>query len=199
MSKKDHFKDKAREWDRSSRRVQGALKIANAIHDRFVMDKDMQIMDFGTGTGLLGFEIARFVQKVYGVDTSKEMIEQLKEKNTSELSLETYHRDIIKEPIDKEFDGIVSSMTLHHIKDLELFFQTIYKNTKKGGFIAIADLEKEDGTFHSNNDGVHHFGFEEDKLCNIVKFAGFNDVKFENINTIKKEQEYGIFLLSAIK
>jgi predicted TPR repeat methyltransferase len=55
------------------------------------------------GTGLLGFEIAKDVKKVYGVDTSSEMIEQLKQKNTPELFLESCCRDIIKEP-HKEFE-----------------------------------------------------------------------------------------------
>lgn len=195
--RQDNFRHKAREWDRNSNRVQGAIKIANAIQKKYLFHKEMDVIDFGVGTGLLGFEVAPFVKKVYGVDTSLAMLEQVKEKNTPELCLEVIHQDIVQKPLEKEFDALVSSMTLHHVEDLELFFQTIYKNIKKGGFIAIADLEKEDGSFHSSNEGVFHFGFEKEELVTIVEKAGFSNVAFERINVIRKEKDYGIFLLSA--
>lgn len=195
---KDHFHTRAGDWDAGSIRVQGAKKIADAISQQIELHSQMEIMDFGVGTGLLGFEIAKDTKKVYGVDTSANMLEKLKEKNTPELSLETYHQDITKEPIEREFDGLVSSMTLHHVEDLKAFFATIHKNIKPDGFIAIADLETEDGTFHSDNVGVYHFGFNESGLCEIVKEAGFKDIVFKNINTINKPQrDFGIFLLTA--
>lgn len=196
----DLFKDKAQEWDSGSIRVNGAGVIADAIRERFILTKDMNILDFGVGTGLLGFNIANSVGQVYGVDISKEMITKLQEKNTKELSIITYMRDIIKEPLEQKFNGLVSSMTLHHVEKLENFFSTIYKNIEDGGFIAIADLEKEDGTFHSDNTGVFHFGFNKEELISIVEKSGFKNVKFENINIIKKpEKDFGIFLLSASK
>jgi len=197
---KDHFKDRAEIWDKGSVRVQGAKTIADAIENKIKLTKDMEVLDFGVGTGLLGFEIARSVKQVYGVDTSAKMIEKLKEKNTPSLHVETYCQDIVKKPLDKIFNGLVSSMTLHHIENLEVFFKTIYKNIKNGGFIAIADLELEDGTFHSDNDGVFHFGFDEDKLKEIVSSCGFLHVEIQNINTINKpHRDFAIFLLTAIK
>ena len=91
-------------------------------------------------------------------------------------------------------------MTLHHVEDLELFFQTIYKNIKEDGFIAIADLELEDGTFHSDNTGVFHFGFQNNELIKIVEKCGFKDVAFDKVSTIKKpHRDFEIFLLSATK
>jgi len=194
----DYFKDKAENWDDGSVRKSTPLAIAEAIKKNFNLNKDMEIMDFGVGTGLLGFEIAKDVKKVFGVDMSPSMLAKLKEKNTPELSIEAVEQDIIKEPLNDVFDGIISSMTLHHVEDLEAFFKSIYKNLKEDGFIAIADLEKEDGTFHSDNTGVHHFGFTADELCTIVESIGFKDVTFENITTINKPQkDFEVFLLSA--
>jgi len=196
----DNFHKKAGTWDEGAMRVNGAQKIADAINAKVELTNKMEIMDFGVGTGLLGFEIAKATKKVYGVDTSLSMLEKLKEKNSEETSIETYCQDIIKDPIDRTFDGLVSSMTLHHVEDLKAFFQTIYKNINDNGFIAIADLETEDGTFHSDNTGVFHFGFDEDHLCKIVKDAGFVQVEFENINTINNQtKDFGVFLLTANK
>ena len=194
----DFFKDRADEWDKGDVRVNGAKKIADAIKQKITLNQEMCIMDFGVGTGLLGFEIAKECKKVYGVDTSSKMLEKLQEKNTPELSIEPIHQDIVKEPLDIKFDGIVSSMTLHHVKELKSFFEVIAKTLTKNGFIAIADLEPEDGTFHSNNDGVHHFGFDEKELSKILQKSGFENISFEHINTIKKpHKDFKVFLVTA--
>jgi cyclopropane fatty-acyl-phospholipid synthase-like methyltransferase len=195
---KDHFEIKAKTWDSGSERVENTKSISEAILDRFTLHKEMEILDFGVGTGLLGFEIAKEVKQVYGVDTSKSMLEKLEEKNTPELSIEAICQDIIQTPLERTFDGLVSSMTLHHIEDLRAFFTVIRKNIKDDGFIAIADLESEDGTFHSDNTGVFHFGFDKDELCTIIKECGFKNIVWERINSIQKpHRDFGIFLLSA--
>lgn len=195
---KDNFKDKAKVWDTGSTRVNGARTIADAIKNKIELNQNMYLMDFGVGTGLLGFEILPSVKKILGVDISDAMLQKLREKNSTQLSMETCNVDIVKNPLEDKFDGIISSMTLHHVEDLSKFFKTIHKNLNENGFIAIADLESEDGTFHSNNEGVFHFGFDKNTLCDIVTSCGFSDVKFENINTINKPQrDFGVFLLTA--
>ena len=195
-----HFDKRAEGWDSGDIRVNGAKTIADSINAKITLKDNMDIMDFGVGTGLLGFEIATRVKKVYGVDTSTQMLEKLKDKNSSELNIEAINQDIVKEPLTQTFDGLVSSMTLHHVEDLKAFFDVIYNNINEDGFIAIADLESEDGTFHSDNAGVFHFGFDNKELCDIVENSGFKDVKLENINTINKpHRDFGVFLLTAVK
>ncbi len=194
------FDARAKEWDKKDMRVQGAKIIADAIMQQIPLHKKMELLDFGVGTGLLGFTLAPHVKQVYGVDTSAGMIKTLEEKNTKDLFIKPIHQDIIAQPLEQSFDGVVSSMTLHHIEDLEKFFTQIYKNTKNGGFLAIADLTKEDGTFHSDNTGVYHFGFEKESLGDIVKRCGFKDIRFDIINTITKpHKNFDIFLLTASK
>ncbi|MBD3796664.1 MAG: class I SAM-dependent methyltransferase [Campylobacterales bacterium] len=193
-----HFDKKADNWDSGEIRVNGARVIAEAIQNKFDLKNDMKVIDFGVGTGLLGFEIAKKVAQVYGVDTSRGMLDKLKDKNTPELFIEPIHQDIIEQPIDLKCDALISSMTLHHVEDLHKFFTTIKNNLNENGFLAIADLESEDGTFHSDNEGVFHFGFDKEELCKVVEECGFKNISFENINTIKKpHRDFGIFLLSA--
>lgn len=196
----DHFKEKAHLWDSADVRVHGAKVIADAIEKKVELDKAMELIDFGVGTGLLGFHIAPKVKQIHGVDTSENMLKKLEEKNSPQLFIKPYCQDILKEPLEQKFDGLISSMTLHHVEDLELFFTTIYNTLSKDAFIAIADLELEDGTFHSNNDGVYHFGFDQEELSQIVAKSGFTNITFETINTINKpHKDFGIFLLTAYK
>jgi hypothetical protein len=71
---------------------------------------------------------------------------------------------------------------------------------KSGGFIAIADLDSEDGSFHSDDTGVYHHGFDRDILKNIAKEAGFRDIQFETVSTIRKpHRDFTVFLMVARK
>jgi len=194
------FNERAKEWDQLDRRVLGAQKIAQAIKEKIVLEKSMEILDFGVGTGLLGFEIAASVQQVYGVDTAEGMLKKLQEKNSKnkDKKIIPIHQDIIKVPLKQKFDGIISSMTLHHIEDIEAFFHTAYKLLKHNGFLALADLQSENGTFHSDNTTVHHFGFSEKELYTTALQAGFTAPTIEKIHTITKPHgDFGVFLLTA--
>lgn len=58
----------------------------------------------------------------------------------------------------ERFDGIISAMALHHIKDTQHLLRTFTSHLHPGGFIALADLDREDGSFHTHgNEGVFHF------------------------------------------
>jgi hypothetical protein len=70
----------------------------------------------------------------------------------------------------------------------------------KGGFLAIADLAKEDGTFHDDNTTVKHFGFEKEYLFDILNEIGYKDYDFKITHSVKKpHKEFDIFLLTAFK
>ena len=89
-------------------------------------------------------------------------------------------------------------MTMHHIKDVKAMFKKFYSMLKSGGFIAIADLDTEDGSFHSVDTGVEHFGFDREEFINCAKEAGFINCKIEDATTISKSYgDYKVFLLTA--
>jgi SAM-dependent methyltransferase len=75
------------------------------------------------------------------------------------------------------YDLIVSSMTLHHIKKVEPLFDQFYKITAPAGYLCIADLDLDDGQFHDDNTGVFHFGFARAALRKIFTEAGFDNVR----------------------
>ncbi len=192
------FDELAKIWDEASYRVENAKKIGQAIVENIPLKENWEILDFGAGTGLLTFYIQPYVKAIDAVDNSKGMLEKLEEKakNAGVSNINPVFKDLEKDDLgENKYDAIISSMTLHHIKDVVSFLKKLNKALKDGGYIAIADLEKEEGDFHSDNEGVYHFGFSKEELENYFKEAGFKDFKFMIVNKIyKNNKEYPVFL-----
>jgi len=198
---KDLFANRAADWDRADHRVENVESIARAIKDRVRFARDMEIMDFGSGTGLLLERIAPLVAKICAVDTSPAMNAELAAKADSlDCELEILALDLTETPLERRFDGIVSSMTLHHVEDIPALFRVFHGLLNDGGFLAVADLETEDGTFHPDNEGVHHFGFGRDELLEAARTAGFHDTRVATAGILHKpHRDFPVFLLTAVR
>ena len=197
----DHFKHKSKSWDMSSMRVKNAKSIADLIVKNIDFRDTMDIMDLGAGTGLLSYFVAPHVAKIIAVDNSPSMLEEFKSK-ASEFDSETevIEADIAKEELNRSFDGIISSMTIHHVEETKALFSKLYNMLNENGFIAIADLDSEDGSFHSDNTGVHHHGFERNELEKLAREVGFKNIKFDLASTIDKPHcTFTVFLMTAVK
>ena len=195
---RDYFAKKASSYDLEKRRVDNVKNIANKIKDSIKLKKDMHLVDFGSGTGLLLREIAPYVRKITAIDCSKSMNRVLEQNIPNiDCEVEILPIDLTKDSIDMRFDGIISSMTLHHIQDIDDIFKKFYSLLREdGGFIALADLDKEDGSFHSEDTGVCHYGFDRDEILDSAKRAGFKELKIVDASVIKKSYgQYPVFLL----
>ena len=201
MEPKDFFAEKAKDYDNEKSRTQNVSTIAQTILNEVSFSKEMSIMDFGSGTGLLLSEIAPYVGAITAVDISPAMIAVLQSKKEEIKSpLQIVQMDLTKETLDKKFDAIISSMTIHHIEDTLALFKKFHSLLKEDGTIAIADLDTEDGSFHTENTGVFHCGFDREDFAQILKNAGFKNIKIQNASTITKSTiHYSVFLITANK
>jgi 2-polyprenyl-3-methyl-5-hydroxy-6-metoxy-1,4-benzoquinol methylase len=200
------FDELAKIWDSGAMRVQSALEFTDAI--KLNIDKDMEsfsVLDYGCGTGLVSFALSDKVKRVVGLDNSENMLKVYNEK-ASKIGLENIaglKHDINKDKLDKDrYDLVVTNMTMHHIKDTDMFINKLSSSLKKNGFLAIADLETEDGTFHSadNNDGVEHFGFEKDSIVELYEKYGLKNIKVQTLHTINKDpKKYNVFMVIGQK
>jgi len=197
----DNFAHKSKSWDMNSKRVQNAKGIAEHIIENIKLKPSMKVMDFGAGTGLLSYFIAPYVKTIVAVDNSPSMLEVFKEKSEEfECKTEVLELDLSKDNLNEKFDGIISSMTIHHLEDTKALFQKLYNMLEDNGFIALADLDTEDGSFHSDNTGVFHYGFERATLEEIAKEVGFKNIRFELASTINKPHaNFTVFLMLAEK
>lgn len=198
---KDFFEHKAMIYDTDDNRVSNVENIANAVIKNIKLDRNMHLIDFGSGTGLLLERIAPFVRKITAIDISTSMNDQLDKKRGSlSCELDILEIDLASVDITATFDGVISSMTMHHVKDIEAMFVKFYSLLNNGGIIAISDLDKEDGSFHTEDTGVYHFGFEREMIVNAAKQAGFQEVKIIDASIVHKPHgKFSVFLLTAKK
>lgn len=197
----DRFAQKASGYEQNQSRVDNAANIARAVLDTIKFNQSMHIVDFGSGTGLLLEKIAPYVGKITAVDISKSMnLQLLKKQNQLDCEVDILEVNLEKTTMPIQVDGIVSSMTMHHVQDIESMFVKFYSMVKAGGFIAIADLDKEDGSFHTEDTGVFNYGFERDVFANLATKVGFQFAEVSSASVVHKSQgDYGVFLLTAVR
>ena len=197
----DLFKEKAKEWDVNEMVTQLSSAIGSCILNNVSLNKTMHVMDFGAGTGLITSQVAPHVNKITAVDVSAAMLKQLLAKQELKDKVETLCQDITTQPTGVTYDLIMSAMAMHHVEDTENMLQQFAAHLKPGAKVALADLDKEDGSFHpAESQGVFHSGFEREAFSKLLEKYGFKDINLMTAHTVDKEgKSYPIFLALATK
>ncbi len=200
------FDDKAAEWDANPARVALARAVVEAIRTAVPLRPDMAAMDFGAGTGLVSLGLLPDVGEVTAVEASGEMLRVLGEKVKAlgVSNLRTLKCDVGEAALPRGcFDLIVSSMVLHHLPDVPLVLRHLLPALRPGGWIALADLDSEDGTFHADPTGIFHHGFERATVCRWLEESGFADASSREAYRITRPgadgvmRTYPVFLVTA--
>ena len=175
----EYFDMMSKNFDTDERTTR-AVAIADKIRTLITDCGTKSAIEFGCGTGLVGFQLIDVFQSLVLMDSSAGMISKVEEKLQSleipnasalfcDLSVET--------PENLRVDYIFSSMALHHVDDTEAILRTFRDLLNDGGHLLIVDLDKEDGSFHSDVPGFDgHNGFEQSALRGLTENAGFTKV-----------------------
>lgn len=201
MKERRDFDVAAAAWDEEPRRIKLAGDIANAMRAALPLSKDLDAMDFGCGTGLLTLQLAPYLKSVLGVDNSQGMLGRLGAK-LQELNIEnvrTMQCDLEKGELPGGFFHVITSaMTLHHVPETVPLLKSLRKLLHLGAWIALADLETEDGNFHEDATGVFHHGFSCKEMNESLSAAGFADIKMSRAASVDKgTKSYPVFLVTA--
>lgn len=203
--KANRFDTAAQTWDVNPITQNLSQAINVELDSQIVFSDKMQVLDYGAGTGLMLFHIQPKVKHLTAIDTSEGMRDIINQKISAKgiSNISVMNRDISKELLpENTYDVIVSSMTLHHIKDTQDFFDKMFVAAlEEGGKVAIVDLVTEDGSFHREPDeSIHHLGFDPNEIARIMREAGFIDVSVKPFYSILKEgKEYPVFMAIGTK
>jgi len=86
-----------------------------------------------------------------------------------------------------------------------ILFRRWHQVVKPAGQVCFAVLYKEDRSFHSDNTGVFHFGFDREELKKQLQESGFRDVRDMTVATVVRDvagagkKEFSIFLIEGQK
>jgi ubiquinone/menaquinone biosynthesis C-methylase UbiE len=204
------FDKKAAEWDANPERLELHKKLAQAITAKLPLQKNWRCLDFGCGTGIASLLLSGKVGEITCLDSSAGMIQELDKK--LELPEAPENINTCCATLDKStfeansFDFLFTTLALHHVEDVESLIKVFAGIIKSGGYIALIDLDKEDGSFHKGSEvSVQHQGFARDYIESLLREAGFEDISSETAAYHKRQKEdgtsrsYPLFLVSGRK
>jgi ubiquinone/menaquinone biosynthesis C-methylase UbiE len=202
----NEFDIKAANWDANLMHLDRAEKIANRIREEIPLNKSMTALEFGAGTGLTSFLLSKYLNEITMMDNSQEMVRVMNEKilksgadNLKAVYFDLEHSDYIA----AKFDLIFTQMVTHHIVDIQSLFYKFAALLNPGGYLAIADLYTENGSFHGENFKGHN-GFDPEELAVILRSRGFSGISHKKCYTLEREvtpgeiAKFDIFLLTGV-
>lgn len=202
----EYFDTLSGEWDESERRTALARNVAKSLLDAIPHSGQERVMELGCGTGLVTAALAPFFASILAVDSSAGMLEVLAQKleRSGIDNVRVMKADFVHHMPEGPFDLIFSSMTLHHVDDVEGLFSRAFAQVAPGGYVAFADLENEDGTFHGPEvPTVRHHGFDPVELRRWLENRRFTSVDVRYAHTVTKQgtdgvmHEYPVLLVTA--
>jgi len=191
----------AERYDRPER-VKNSKQTARSIKEVLRMSQKGTVIDYGSGTGLIGLDLIEESEAVIFVDKSKKMTEVVERKLLK--SPDSQHKVIHGEAEDLIANGlkadfIIVSLVLHHVEDPGKLIHLLYDLLKPAGKMIVVDFE----TTHKEHSGSSHpsHEFDQKQLSAIIDSSGFHSIGASVIEL--EEPYYGripeLFLLVAEK
>lgn len=200
------FDTKARTWDADPAKVDRARKVADLIAARVPMLAAARVLEIGAGTGLLGFALRDRAKHVTLADSSTEMLAVATEKLAAAgpCNVDVVALDLERDAVPAErYDVVCALLVLHHVHDTGALLRKVHAALRPGGYLCLADLDKEEGGFHGPGFGGHH-GFDRGELKKDLERAGFAEVQLQTAFEIDKpvdgvSRSFPAFLALAVK
>ena len=199
------FDTRAVNWDENPRRIELIDHATKLIFKEIKIDKNQSVLDYGCGTGLLGYNLVEKAGNVTFCDSSSGMLEQVEKKRAfyGYKNVSILNADLLTDDLPGKFNMIFSMLVLHHVKNIPALLEKFYNHLEEEGLFCWIDLDKEDGSFH-NGDPIPHQGFEKEYLYQSVKKSGFEPFYYSTELSMTREvngitRKYPIFILLSKK
>lgn len=199
------FDTKAADWDKNPMHWDRSVAITDLIKKLIPLNKDMSALEFGAGTGIASFLLKDYLKEITLMDNSVEMVKVINEKikATRAKNLRALHFDLENEDYSEgKFDLIFTQMVLHHINDVGKILGKFHDLLNPGGYLAIADLYPEDGSFHGH-EFTGHKGFDVEVLSESLRHKGFRNISHRKCFVIDRKisetdtRQVDVFLMTA--
>ena len=153
------------------------------------------VLDLGCGTGLAGVELKQFCQNLEGIDLSKSMLQQAKNKSVYDKLIYT---DIVEylSDTDLDFDYFISTDVFVYVGDLSNVFRVIKsRNKRRGKLVFSTEHTERDGFFLERSGRYCHSKTYIEGLCNEYDYCLTH---FTEVNLRKENSTFlrgGLYIL----
>jgi len=131
------------------------------------------VLEIGCGVGNLTQHILKDAQFVFSVDTKQEAIDFSQQRFCNEKNIHIKHVDIFKESLrvytDAEFDTLIFSNVLEHIKDDAIAMHTCYTLLQKKGGILVLIVPAHHFLFGTlDTESGHHRRYTKKEIMHLA-------------------------------
>ncbi|KAB2493964.1 class I SAM-dependent methyltransferase [Priestia endophytica] len=193
------FEQMAKRYD-TEERMELAKIIVKEVRTELRNSKSKSLIDYGSGTGLIGLELFDLVDSILLVDSSKQMLEIAKAKISHKgiTNSKALYSDFIQGTPELKADIVLMSLVLLHIPDTKKILQELFNVLNDEGKLIIIDFDKN----HKINHPKVHNGFLHEELKKILSEVGFKSIKIKTFyhgNRIFMNQDASMFISSSTK
>lgn len=198
MDRKTHFNKAANTWDKRFH-TPSLSSFLEKLVPQFGLEHGQNILDVGTGTGILIPSLIREVGpagSVTAIDYSENMIQVCKKKHSHLKNVTVELKDIEEDIFPAEsFDAVTCFGLFSHLKNKQKALQNINHLLKAEGALIIAHaLSSEELKAHHNSASsavVHDKLPKEAEMKQLLEHTGFTEISIKD--------EPGLYLCRARK
>ncbi len=144
-------------------------------------DKQLNVLDLGCGTGLLGVCLGRLNGALVGVDLSLEMLNRAADHGVYDRLHHTDLLDAVRETPDGLYDVVAACDVLIYIGALESVARNAYRMLREGGYVvfSVEALEEEDSADYVLEPTTLRYRHSLNYLTRTLSDAGFVEGRIE--------------------
>ncbi len=145
-------------------------------------DRSFNLLDLGSGTGLVGVYLGAFNGALVGVELSGKMIEQAAKHGLYHRFHQVNLLDALAATPPEQYDVITAADVFIYVGDLSTAIPDAYKVLRPGGLFLFScestDVDEPDLVLRASQRYAH----SEQSIRNLCSAAGFSAVTFESVD-----------------
>ena len=189
------------EWDSKRAALNDDVLRARAIAK--LVPRDMQVVDIGTGTGILAQDLARSGVRVVAIDHSRRMLASAEHRLAAEQieNVTLRHGDATALPLaDGEVDAALAHMVLHYVASPAEAVREMARVVRPGGRVVVVDFVQTESEWLKRELGALWQGFHAESICEWLRDAGLIEIRSEEYPPVDDGREVpGTFIASAVR